>query len=107
MSVNDSKFTAHNVLQLLKYLEKNYKIMDKNYFSFFKGHTCYGSSLARNQIGAVAATVTATPDPCRIWDLHRSSRQPQILNPLSQARDQTCNLMDTSWDIYQEGELLG
>ena len=32
------------------------------------------------------------PDPSRICDLHHSSRQSQILNPLSEARDQICNL---------------
>ena len=30
------------------------------------------------------ATATATPDPSRIWDLHRSLRQHQILNPLGE-----------------------
>ena len=38
-------------------------------------------------------TATATQDPSRIRDLHHSSRQHQILNPLSKARDRTCNLM--------------
>ena len=42
------------------------------------------------------ATATATPDPSPICDLHRSSWQHWILNPLSEARDQTCILMDTS-----------
>ena len=32
-------------------------------------------------------------DPSRICDLHRSSQQRQILNPLSEARDRTRNLM--------------
>jgi len=41
----------------------------------------YGGSLARGVNGVVAAS------------LHRSSRQCQILNPLSEARDQTCVLM--------------
>ena len=43
-------------------------------------------------------TATATPDPSHICDpyLHYSSQQCQILNPLSKARDQTCNLIDTS-----------
>ena len=41
------------------------------------------------------AMATATPDPSRVCNLHRSSWQHQILNPLSQARDQTCVLMDT------------
>ena len=41
-------------------------------------------------------TATATPDPSLIYDLHRSSQQCQILNPLSEAKDQFCLLMDTS-----------
>ena len=44
----------------------------------------YGDSQARGIIGAVAAS------------LHHSSWQHQILNSLSEARDQTCILMDTS-----------
>jgi len=39
---------------------------------------------------------TAMPDPSHVCDLHHSSRQRQILNPLSEARDRTCVLMDTS-----------
>ena len=39
------------------------------------------------------ATATATPDLSHIWDLHCSF---QILNPLSEARNQTCILVDTS-----------
>ena len=35
------------------------------------------------------ATVTATQDPSRVYELHHSSQQRQILNPLSEARDQT------------------
>ena len=42
-------------------------------------------------------TATAMPDLSRICDLHPSSRQHWILNPLSKARDQTCNLRGTSW----------
>ena len=36
---------------------------------------------------------TATPDLSDVCDLHHSSRQQQILNPLSEARDQTRNLI--------------
>ena len=39
------------------------------------------------------AYATATQDPSRVFDLQHSSWQCQILNPLSEARDQTCNLM--------------
>ena len=41
-------------------------------------------------------TVTATPNLSHISDLHLSSRQQQILNPLSEARDRTCILADIS-----------
>ena len=42
------------------------------------------------------ATATAMPDLNCVCDLHHSSRQGQILNPLSKARNRTCILMDTS-----------
>ena len=38
------------------------------------------------------ATATATRDRSHICDLYHSLRQCQILNPQSEARDQTCNL---------------
>ena len=49
---------------------------------------------------------TATWDLRRICDLHHSSRQCQILNPLSKAWDRTHNLMDISWVLSAE-PLLG
>ena len=45
-------------------------------------------------------TATAMPDLSHICNLHHSSRQRWILNPLSEARDQTCVLMDTSQVHY-------
>ena len=42
-------------------------------------------------------TATATPDPSLVFDLHHSSRQCQIFNPLSKARDRTRNFMVPSW----------
>ena len=54
-------------------------------FSFFStAPVAYGDSQARGRIRAVAA------------GLRRTSRQRQILNPLSKAKDQTLILMDTS-----------
>ena len=38
----------------------------------------------------------ATLDPSHIFDLHHSSWQRQILNPLGETRVRTCILMDTS-----------
>ena len=45
----------------------------------------------------VCTTATATQDLSCICDLHYSSQQCRILNPLSEARDRTCNLMVPSW----------
>ena len=42
-------------------------------------------------------SATAAQDPSCVCNLHHSSRQQQILNPLSEARDGTCVLMDPSW----------
>ena len=41
-------------------------------------------------------TATTTSDPSHVCDLHHSSQQYWILNPLSEARDRPCILMDTS-----------
>ena len=43
------------------------------------------------------ATPTATQDPRCICDLHHSSWQCQILNPLREARDRTHILVDSGW----------
>ena len=54
---------------------------------------------AKGWIGAAAevcTTATPTWDLSRICDLHHSSRQHWILNPLRKARDWTLMLMDTS-----------
>ena len=42
------------------------------------------------------ATATATPDPSCSCNIHHSSWQWWIFNPLSTAKDQTCILRDTS-----------
>ena len=62
--------------------------------------TAYGGSQARGLIGAVAASLRQShtnagskPHPSRVCNLHRSSRQRRIVNPLSKGRDRTRNLM--------------
>ena len=47
-----------------------------------------------------AAIATAMPDPSCIFDLHRSLCSREILNPLSEATDQTHILMDPRWVRY-------
>ena len=66
---------------------------------FRAASTAHGGFQARGGIGAVAAahtTATAMPDPSPVCDLHCSSRQQQILNPLSEARHRTCILLNAS-----------
>ena len=58
----------------------------------------HGSSQARSQLAY--STATAMDVPSCICDLHQSSQQCQILNPLSEARDKPHVLMDTSWVCY-------
>ena len=67
------------------------------YFCLFRAAPeAYGSSQAKGPSELqLLAYATATPDPSRVCDLHHSSWQPQILNPLSEARGRTCVLMDT------------
>ena len=78
----------------------------KFFFFFFllfrAAPAAYGSAQARGQIGQLLAyaTATATRDLSRVCDLYPSSWQHRILNPLSEARDQTHILMDTSWTHY-------
>ena len=45
-------------------------------------------------------TAIATQDPRHVCDLHNSSQQRWILNPLSKARDRTHVLMGTSLVRY-------
>ena len=52
----------------------------------------YGGSQARDLIGAYTRAI-AMQDPSLICNLHHSSQQHRIFNPLSRARDGTCNLM--------------
>ena len=64
----------------------------------------YGSSWAGVESELqlpVYSTATASLDPSHVCDLHHSSWQQWILNPLSKARDQTCNLMDINWTPNQ------
>ena len=66
---------------------------------FLAAPVAYGASQARvkSEMKPMAyVTAIAMPNLRRICDLHHSSQQRQILKPLSEARDQTHILMDTS-----------
>ena len=67
-------------------------------FLFFRATlAAYGGSQARGRI--------AMQDPSCTYDLHHSSRQCRILNPLSKASDRTCVLMDAN-QIHYDGNFL-
>jgi len=70
------------------------------YLLFRAKPVAYGRSQARGWIRAVAAGLhhrhSPMPDLSRICDIHHNLWQHQILNPLSEARNWTCLLMDTS-----------
>ena len=84
-------------------MHKNLLFMKLHCFFFFgfsrPASIAYGGSQARGLIGAVAAKPMPEPQQrgSRVSDLHHSSQQHQILNPLSGARDRTHNLMVPSW----------
>ena len=64
-------------------------------FCFFRDALiAYGSS--RLGVESELAYATATQDLSHVFNLHHSSRQHQILNPRSEARDPTHILMDPS-----------
>ena len=48
----------------------------------------------------LSAYITATPNPSHVCNLHHSSWQHWILNPLREAKDQTRNLMVPSWICF-------
>ena len=71
-------------------------------FFFFLGPRLWHMEVPRPGVKSelqLPAYVIATTmsGPSHVCDLHCSSQQCQILDPLSDARDQTCILMDPSW----------
>ena len=75
------------------------------FFFFFKLHPWH---MEVSKLGVKSklqlpayATVTAMPDLSHICELYHSSQQRQILNPLSEATDQTHNFINTSQVHYR------
>ena len=63
----------------------------------------YGGSQARGRIRATAASLHQSHGNARtsrVCDLHHSSPQRRILNPLSETRDRTHNPVVTGWICF-------
>ena len=99
---------AISFLCILHCEKKKFLLLFSFFFFFFfclfrATLAAYGGSQARGLIGGAGLhhshsnADTATPDPSCICDLHCSSWQQWILNPLNEARDWTRILMDTRW----------
>ena len=99
---NEVKLENSNskILRNVQMLEVKHFFVLLFVFCLFRATSAaYGVSQARGLIGAVATGYTRATvmwDLSHICDLHHSSQQCQILNPLSKARDPTHILMDTS-----------
>ena len=93
--------TCHHVMGLTTSCKKSHSFSFS--FSLFLGLHPWHIEVPRRRVelelqlpAYATATGTATPDLNHICNLHHSLQKPCILNPLSEARDRTCVLMDTS-----------
>ena len=91
-------------------LSEHLNILSFFFFGLFRdAPMAHGSSQAMGQTGAVAAGLHHSHRHARsehVCDLHCSSQQCRTLNPLREARDQACVLMDTS-QIHFCGAITG
>ena len=72
-----------------------------SFYLFRAAPTAYRGSWPRDRIGATAAGLSHSYSHSNVrfrlrLHLHHSSQQRRILNPLREARDQTCVLVDAS-----------
>ena len=90
------------MLTLLPWICNSLRLKD-SFFAFFFFFFFLGSRLGHMEFPRLGvqselqllttATATATQDPGCICDLHHTSQQGRILNPLKEARDRTRNLI--------------
>ena len=74
---------------------KSYLVGPFKIFFFLRPHQ-WQTEIPGAGVKSVYDTAIATSKPNHICHLHCSSWEGCILNPLSETRDQTCNLMDGS-----------
>ena len=101
---NKCLFTSHLVVSIFvtaAQTDKRYLKYCSQYFFFFLWPYLHHMEVSRLGVESellLLAYATATPDPSCIYDLCWNFWQCRILNPLSEARDPTCVLMDTMLD---------
>ena len=99
VSILIKHFQEHNFFLISLTIAHMFYFMLFSFFFFRFTPLAYGGSQARikSELQLPAYTTdTAMRNLSRICNLHHSSRQCQILNLLSEPRDQTCTLMDIS-----------
>ena len=91
---------------------KRHLFLKPFFFLLFRAApAAYGDSQVRGPNRATAAgphtTAIAMQDPSHICDLHHSTWQRRVLNPLSEARDGTRNLMVPSQICFRCATTMG
>ena len=103
--LSESRDRTHNLSGSLTTEPRRELLFLSFFFFFFLGLHIQHKEVLRlgveSELQPLAYTkARATPDPSLFCNLHQSSQQRQILNPLNVARDWTCILKDTSWVCY-------
>ena len=96
---------SQNMSSPLKITPLHFFCFSFSFFFFFLGPHPWHMEVPRlgvkSELQLLAyAPATAMPDLSPVFNLHRSSQQRRILNPLSEVRDQTRVLLDTSQVCY-------
>ena len=93
-AADSSLLTLYLLVSTFSWKEKK---QNKTFFFFvFLGPHPQHTEVPGQGVESAYTTGTAMPDLSCVCDLHRSSQQHQILNPLSEVKDQTCILMDAN-----------
>ena len=90
-----------NLLHEFLGVQRTFMLVSNFFFYFFLGLHQWHREVPRlgveSELQPLAfTTATAMPDSSCICNLHHSSWERRILNPLSEARERICVLMDTS-----------
>ena len=98
---NDNYKKIIVILLLFKFSTFIYFFLFFCFLGLYLQHTEVPSLGVESELQVPAyTTATATQNPIHVCNLHHSSQKRWITDPLSEARDQTRTLMDTSWVCF-------